>query len=120
MGLLRLIAAAVTITNCGTSRDRGTFLNATVYPNPPIAGEKALFTVGYQLDDTVYSGHKRYTTSYNYLPLRNVYSELEPITPGVYIDEMMQVLPSGHIDSKMQWFDQDENQILCVRAQLNL
>jgi hypothetical protein len=118
--LIKALLLGTVVQNCGTDTDTATFLNASFAPDAPKPGDAVTLSFAYDLHKPITGGIAAYSVTLNGIPF-NTKDDLCtqtscPKDPGTYIEWSHSTFPqiSGKVSSKIQWFDQDNSEVLCV------
>ncbi len=95
-------------------------------PEPPVAGQNVTLWIDYTVPDgvTVNGGQAKYSFTYNGIPFPASTEDLCtqitcPQVPGTYNITSTSEWPSGlsgKIVSKIQWYDESGNELLCSQT----
>lgn len=124
-GLITLIAATVTLRDCGNSKsDQATITGMGFNPINPVAGDNTTLWVAYDLHTPITGGIATYSLTLNGIPFNPTTNDLctQTVCPkdiGSYNETSSSIFPSGlsgKIASKIQWTDQDNLPVWCVET----
>lgn len=122
--LRALVVFLGTVSNCNTN-SLFTINSQAFVPDPPTPGQDATLWVDYTVPSTtnVTGGTAVYTFTFNGIPFSPTVDDLCtqdglvcPILGGTYNLSSTNTFPtglSGKITSKMEWFDDSGNSLLC-------
>lgn len=119
-GLTRLVFLGAVVHDCGQSGDTATFLNGTFSPEQPVPGDLVTVTFAYSLSKAITGGTAKYSLSLNGIPYtlsNDLCTQTScPKDPGDHLENSTSTFPqiSGKLATKIQWFDQDSLEVLCV------
>lgn len=122
-----LATAAAAIEDCGGGA--GLFTITELSQDPPSsvgAGQNVSLTLKYTVSEGVTAGRVVKSVSYNFIPFQPTEEDLCinapcPLTPGEHDGSTWYDWPSGisgYIDSKVEWYDLQNNLLLCIDSQL--
>ena len=118
--LLKGLLLGTVVQNCGQSTDTALFLNGSFAPDAPKPGDRVTLSFAYDLLKPITSGTALYSITLNGIPYtvkEDLCTQTScPKDPGTYVEWSQSTFPqvSGKISSKIQWFDQDSEEVLCV------
>lgn len=126
MGLFTMLlsygATSAVLSNCGTPNDLATINSYGLSPVDPVVNENVTMWIDYTLNKNVYSGIAVYEANLNGFPYydeQDLCTQTEcPILSGEHNETSSSVFPefSGRLITTITWFDEYDDQILCVRA----
>lgn len=125
MMLFPVLLALSSVKQCAGVTGRATITSLTAVPETPVAGDNYTLSVLYDLPDPpITGGTAAYSATLNYIP---VYSETYPLCEqtscpknvGANNETSVTTVPtgvSGKLVTKVQWTDQDGNNVWCVET----
>ncbi len=127
-GLLNVVAALGSITDCGAGTSLFKIDNLGFWPDPPIPGENATISFLYTVPEgtpTITDGTATYGLTLNGIPFPASSDPLCddtnncPIVPGQYNLTSTDVFPTGiggKIVTTINWYDLAKTLLLCVQT----
>lgn len=104
--------------------------NQDFQPNPPIVGENATLWIDYTVPEgiSIDSGTAKYSVSFNGIPFAPTNEDLCtqitcPQVPGTYNITSTDVWEggiSGKVVSTIQWYDQNNTELLCSKTTMRV
>jgi len=116
------------IKDCSAPDSVAKIISMGINPVNPIPGENSTIWVNYDLSKDVTVGSIKYSFWMNFIPFEPTITELCeqescPLEAGVYNVTGTTVFPtslSGRLESKIEWFDENESPIWCVDTIYNV
>lgn len=118
------------VTDCSSGKSVFTINSQDFQPNPPIVGENATLWIDYTVPDgvEVNSGTAKYSFSLNGIPFQPTTEDLCtqipcPQVPGTFNLTSADIWNggvSGKIVSKIEWFDDSKNLLLCSQTVMRI
>ncbi len=115
-----------TVADCGAGKSLFTIVSQDFSPSPPVPGESYDYWFFYTVPDgvTVDKGTTKYSLSLNGIPFTPTVDDLCtqtlcPKTTGAYNESSTDTWPSGisgKIVTKLEWFDANNNLLLCSQV----
>ena len=122
--LLGLVKASNTVKDCSAGTSAFTFQSGSFLPDPVVPGQNATLTLSALAPEGTYvkDGTCVYGTTCNGIPFPSSKvplcgEVLCPLVAGPYTNSSTSVFPSGvsgKIVSKIQWYDEQNTELLCV------
>jgi len=127
-GIMGLLAATVTLKNCGKSTDQATLTGFGFSPVSPAPGDLTELWVAYDLKTPITNGTATYSATLNFIPFPATVDPLCTQTEcpkeiGSYNETSQSNFPSGisgKLVSKIQWTDQEERPVWCLESTFQL
>jgi hypothetical protein len=124
MFFIALLAATVTIRDCGTPGNQATITSMGFSPENPNPGDATELWIAYDLKTPITGGTATYKYTYNGIPLPPTVEDLCtqttcPKNPGSFNETSSSPFPSGvsgKVVTRIQWADQDTRPVWCVEA----
>lgn len=131
MGLFKALYAVITVLNASnsvTDCSKGTsvfkFTGGSLLPDPVVPGQDSSITLNADIPagTNINAGTSKYSFSFNGIPFTPTVEDLCsdvacPLLPGPYTNTTTSVFPSGvsgKIVTRIEWFDTNENRLLCA------
>lgn len=125
--LLSILAASVTLRDCGSSSDQASITGMGFAPQSPRPGDPTELWVAYDLKTRITGGTATYSYSFNGIPFSPTIEDLctQTVCPkelGIYNETTSSEFPSvsGKILSTIKWKDQDTKPIWCVELTIKI
>jgi hypothetical protein len=122
MFLRGLAAAAVVLSNCGSYNDTASITSMNFLPTDVSPGVATELTVNYNLMQPITGGTATYSYSFNGIPFSPTIDDLCTQTAcpkdiGTLTEVSKSTFPavSGKIVSSIQWTDQENRNVWCVK-----
>jgi hypothetical protein len=121
-GTLLFSMMVSTLRDCSSGNGLFTMISQGFSPEPPVPGQDATLWFYYQVPDglTVTAGTAKYSFTFNGIPFSPTVEDLCtqvdcPLLPGIFNLSSTSQFPSvsGKITSKIQWYNEDGNLLLC-------
>lgn len=119
--LMALALYQGTIHDCSTSGSVAKITSMGIDPISPVAGDNSTIWVAYDLSKQVTGGSVKYSYWVNFIPFAPTVIDLCsqeacPLEPAFYNSSGSSIFPdvSGRVEIKIEWTDQDNQQIWCV------
>lgn len=113
-----------TVNDCAKGQSIFLLNAVDITPTNPVPGEKVSLHIDYTVPDglVVTGGTSEYSTTYNFIPFAPTVEPLCqdipcPLGAGRYSNISVSDWPtglSGQLDTKMKWFDDNKNLLLCM------
>jgi hypothetical protein len=110
-----------TITDCSQPNSIGKITSMGIDPIFPMAGDNSTIWVAYDLSKQVSGGSVKYSYWVNFIPFAPTVIDLCsqeacPLEPAFYNSSGSSIFPdvSGRVEIKIEWTDQDNQQIWCT------
>jgi hypothetical protein len=123
--LLKIFGVLSTIRDCSKGEGRATSVTFDTQPTSPVAGDNVTLWIAYDLPaPAITGGTAIYSLTLNGIPFSPTKSELCkqttcPKLVGLNNETTWDTFPSGisgKIDSKIQWYDQNDDLVWCVET----
>jgi hypothetical protein len=126
LSLLKVFGALSSIRDCSNGQGRAKLLGFDSQPSSPKAGDNVTLWVAYNLPtQPITAGIAMYTLTLNGIPFAPIKADLCAPAPGCpkpvgfNNETSWDIFPSGisgKIDSKIQWYDQNDDLVWCVET----
>ena len=124
--VLTLSSVFATVSDCGVGKSIFTIQEQSFSPSPPVAGKPYDYWFTYTVPDgiTIDAGTAKYSLSFNGIPFTPEVNDLClqtvcPKTSGLHNESSTDTWPSGisgKIVTKLEWFDGNNNLLICSQV----